>query len=548
MKTKFNRILLATAALSLLWAGSVHLRAATTTLFVTNTADSGPGSLRAALAGAGDGDTIDATGVSGTIILTNGQLAVSRGVTVLGPGAAVLTVSGNHASRVFNVTGANVTIRSLTIADGQSAQSGAGINASGNSGSVIAVTDCIFTNNGTLLDGGGICDNPGVTMTISNCTVSGNSATGAGGGIVNNNSTVTLVASTMTGNSANLGGAIFNEGASPSGTLTILASTLNNNSANYGAAIYTGSGGSGNATVTIASSTLSDNSGHESINNDCYWGGTATLKINASTFSHEKIFNDGGTLETGDTIFNACVPPSAANLINRGGAITSCGYNLSSDDGGGFLTNATDQINTDPKLGSLQNNGGPTPTHALLAGSPALDKGKRDAVQALAVNLDQRGFARPVDDPFLGNAAGGDGSDIGAFESQSGTDTDADGLPDSWELTYFGGLSTCATDDPDGDGQNNLFEYVAGLNPTNPASVFQVRVENVTGQPDQKKLTFKPWVSGRTYTPEFTTNLTAAFAPLTGDTTSVTNDTEVVVTDLNAGGAARYYRIRLSLP
>jgi hypothetical protein len=427
MKTKCNSSILVAACLALLCATPVNLRAANPFIIVTNTADSGPGTLRQALADAGDGMTIDATGVSGTITLTNGELSVSNSVTLLGPGASILTVSGNNASRVFNVTGTNVTISSLTIANGYSTNNGAGIYAAGSPGSIIAINDCVVTNNSTSLNGGGICDNSGVTMTISNCTISGNSTTGSGGGIFNNNSTVTVVASTLCGNSANLGGAIYNEGASPSGTLEIDASTFSNNSANYGAAIYNHGGQSGNATVTIANSTLSDNSGHQSIDNDGAWGGTATVRINASTLkrnSPTEIFNDGlsgghATLEMGDTILNAAASASGANLANREGTITSYGYNLSSDDGGGYLTNATDQINiTNLLLGPLQDNGGPTWTHALLSGSPAIDQGKANAVPGLGLTTDQRGFPRPVDFAGVSNAPGGDGSDIGAFEAQ----------------------------------------------------------------------------------------------------------------------------------
>jgi hypothetical protein len=78
------------------------------------------------------------------------------------------------------------------------------------------------------------------------------------------------------------------------------------------------------------------------------------------------------------------------------------------------VTNATDQINTDPLLGPLANNGGPTFTHALLPGSPVIDKGK-----SFGLAIDQRGFPRPVDDPCVANASGGDGSDVGTFEMQS---------------------------------------------------------------------------------------------------------------------------------
>src|SRR5262249_33390991 len=82
------------------------------------------------------------------------------------------------------------------------------------------------------------------------------------------------------------------------------------------------------------------------------------------------ISNDsGGTAQMGDTILNG------ARTIANSGTFTSLGYNLASDNGGGVLTGPSDQINTDPMLGPLQDNGGPTFTHALLPGSPAIDAG-----------------------------------------------------------------------------------------------------------------------------------------------------------------------------
>ena len=92
--------------------------------------------------------------------------------------------------------------------------------------------------------------------------------------------------------------------------------------------------------------------------------------------------------------------------------MTSLGYNLSRDRGGGYLTATGDQTNKDPMLGHLAYYGGPTRTHMLLTGSPAIDKGKN--VNSLAT--DQRGFARHIDDGSIANASGGDGTDIGAFE------------------------------------------------------------------------------------------------------------------------------------
>ncbi len=422
---------------------------------VTNTADSGPGTLRNVLAGTINGAIIDATGIAGTITLTSGELAVPLSVTILGPGPAVLTVSGNLASRVFNLTGTNVTIDGLTIANGQSALNGAGINAGGGPGSVVTVRDCIVTNNSTTVDGGGIYNNASVMMAITNCIISGNHASAWGGGIYNHGESgrpavMTISASTLSGNSAASGGGILNFGWSGGATLTVNACTISSNSASSeqgGGGIYNVGDYSGNASVMVHACTFSGNSA-------MFGGG---------------ILNEGyaGTaiVQVGDTILSRGAP--GENLYNFYGLIVSAGYNLSSDSGSGLLIATGDQINTDPKLGPLQGNGGLTPTHALRAGSPAIDKGKRDAIPALARDTDQRGLDRLVDNPFLANATGGDGSDIGAFEvpGSGGYDTDADGLPDFWELACFGNLDWSATDDPDHDGQNNGQEYLADTSP-----------------------------------------------------------------------------------
>jgi len=426
MKTKLTSLTLRIALLALLCATPIRLRA--TTYTVTSTNDSGSGSLRASLASATNGDTIDMTGVTGTIVLTNGQLNVPNSVTMLGPGASALTVSGNNASRVFNVTGTNVTISGLTIANGNTTNlNGAGIYAGGGAGSVFTLTGSVITNNSTLLDGGGIYNSSSVT--ISNCTISGNGAPGgSGGGIYNSNSTMTVNASTLSGNNASVGGGILNDGEYGSAMLAVNASTLSGNWANYGGGIFN-DGGYGNATLTINVSTFSTNTagGGGAIINGGAWGGSSvTLTINAGTFSGNSagdggIENDGrfdgsATLEIGDTILNAGT--SGATIFSLAGTVTSDGYNLSSDDGGGYLTSTADQINTNPLLGPLQNNGGPTFTHALLWGSPAIDQGNRYAAPGLHLNTDQRGFQRPIDFPGIPNAFGGDGSDIGAFEAQ----------------------------------------------------------------------------------------------------------------------------------
>ena len=124
------------------------------------------------------------------------------------------------------------------------------------------------------------------------------------------------------------------------------------------------------------------------------------------------ILNEGtpegsADMELGSSILNA--GGSCENIFNAG-TVTSLGYNVSSDDGGGVLTGPGDQINTDPMLGPLQNNGGPTLTHELLLGSPAINTG--DPTFTPPPFFDQRGhgFDRVVNG-FI---------DKGSFEVQSG--------------------------------------------------------------------------------------------------------------------------------
>jgi hypothetical protein len=127
-----------------------------------------------------------------------------------------------------------------------------------------------------------------------------------------------------------------------------------------------------------------------------------------------------------------------------------------------------------------------------------------------------------------------------------------DGLPDWWQNQYFNLNNPNAAPGKDvtGTGQNNLFKYTAGLDPTNPASIFVLKIVAVTGQPTQKALTWKPWASGRTYTPLYRTNLVsgASWGPLPSYTGPTTNSTEITITDTAASEKTKFYRINISMP
>jgi hypothetical protein len=127
-----------------------------------------------------------------------------------------------------------------------------------------------------------------------------------------------------------------------------------------------------------------------------------------------------------------------------------------------------------------------------------------------------------------------------------------DGIPDWWLVQYFGtppNPKAAPGVDVDGTGQNNLFKYTAGLDPTNPASIFVLKIASVNGQPSQKNLIYNPIAGGRTYTIESRTNLvTGSYAALGSASGPLTNGTQVTVTDTNAVQASKFYHVHISLP
>jgi Right handed beta helix region len=445
-------------------------------IVVTNTNDSGPGSLRDALAIANDGDTIDATGVSGTILLTSGELQITHNVTINGPGAVNLAVNGNTASRMFENFASDVTISGLTITNGlppiADNNGGGGIlnhgeltlsdsivsnsvafsNSSGggifcDAGGTLTITNSQISSNsaGNLVDGvgGGICGADGATVTVTHSMINDNGAGCAGGGIAIANGQLTVINSTISGNGiggpcqGGPGGGIAFFG---NGTLTVTNSTISNNGAG-GTPNGSGAGMwlAGEGTATISNSTISDNSTDSggggggivnslrmlTVTNSTISGNSTagsgggidnegTLTTANTTFSGNAAFSggaiyNGATVEIRDTVLNA--GKFGGTILSNGGTVTSLGYNLASDDAGGVLTGPGDQINTDPMLGALQDNGGPTFTHELLSGSPAINAG--DPSFSPPPFFDQRGpnFYRVRDGR----------SDIGSFEVQAGS-------------------------------------------------------------------------------------------------------------------------------
>jgi uncharacterized repeat protein (TIGR01451 family) len=342
---------------------------------VTTNADSGAGSLRQAILEACDGSTIGFDGtLTGPITLTTGELVINKNLTINGLGANLLTVSGNNASRVFNIqAGKTATISGLTLTGGNP---GAG-------------------------DGGGVF-NAG-TLTLASCAVTGSSAT-SGGGLVNSTGgTMTVTASTISGNTAaSQGGGIQN-----AGTLTLVNSTV---SGNTGDGLSNGTGGIANLT----NDTFAGNSIRGITSNS---GATTNIR-------NTLVVNTPGAVGDLSGNFNS----QGNNLIGK--ADGSTGFAI-----GDKLGTVASPLNA--LLAPLGNYDGPTQTHALLPGSPAIDAGNNcvtDLVHCSDANIpqlttDQRGFTR-----FAGSSV-----DIGAFESRGFTIAATSGTPQSAVInTAFG--------------------------------------------------------------------------------------------------------------
>jgi len=392
---------------------------------VTSLADSGAGTLRDTIAASGDGDIITFSAI-GKINLTSGTLDIFHSITITGQqGVEVTRASGAFGIFAIDST-STVTIANITISNGL-APSGGGIHNTGR----LTVSGCIFTGNKALYnsvsgEGGAITNYANGHLAVAFCTFNQNDSISAGGAIYNfgysgATPVTTVDNSTFTGNgtSTQYGGAIGGGLA----TCTVRGCTIVNNTAKSGGGGIYNKGG----TLTVNNCTVANNTapvGGGIYNIGEFTSYVANAAVTNCTLSRNAAPNGGGIYNTATQGGNAFVQLSnsilystsadpGSNLVNDGlgTSITSRGYNLSSDNGGGFLTAAGDQINTDPKLGPLQDNGGATTTMALLPGSPAQDKGKK-----FDVPTDQRGLPRPTDIPSIPNASGGDGSDIGAVE------------------------------------------------------------------------------------------------------------------------------------
>ncbi|MGD8782635.1 MAG: choice-of-anchor Q domain-containing protein [Ignavibacteria bacterium] len=377
------------------------------TITVTNTNDSGTGSLRQAITNATSGDVIEFS-VTGTITLSS-QLTIGKNLTINGPGASALTISGNSSVRVIEVNSSyTLNINNLSIKNGTHGSYGGGIE---NDQGTLTIDNCFFSGNevtGTAT--GGAVDAYNGSLTITNSTFSGNTAGGRGGAVSAYGGTTTIENCTLDNNHADMGGAIGQ--LQSTGNLTVTNCTISNNQASdIGGGIYWYNGN----TVNINNSTLSGNNATNQGGAFADGTGSPTVNINSCTLVNNTVTSGSGggidlrgaTVNMKNTILASNTATTGANLNTSGsGTLNSQGYNLCDAALSAFTGTGDIQSGT-LNIGALADNGGSTQTHALLAGSDAIDaipEGGNSYNGAYAT--DQRGNTRP----------NGTNADIGAFE------------------------------------------------------------------------------------------------------------------------------------
>jgi CSLREA domain-containing protein len=388
---------------------------------VNSVADPGNGicnaaqcTLREAINDPGSTEISFAPGLTGPITLASlegggGSLRINKTLSVTGPSTRIVirrrsTDPAFRIFQIFNPTVApTVTLTNLVVRGGESniepfGGLGSGIDNQGtlrlihcvvasNSGdgggifnfeAALTLVDSRVSNN----DGGGI-ENAGrmATLTLDHSTVSGNSGTESqGGGIINQTGAVTLTNSTVSANTGLFGGGILNN----SGGITINNSTVSGNSASEGGGIFNLEGRVNltNSTVSRNSAASGDGGGIRII------GTTSRTRLRNTTVAHNSATQGGGGIRTSGPLIltNSLVALNTAaqgpDVLKSGGLTAPVtarfsllgignGSSVSDGENGNQVGNRSNPL--DPLLGPLANNGGPTRTHALLLGSPAID-------------------------------------------------------------------------------------------------------------------------------------------------------------------------------
>jgi hypothetical protein len=448
------------------------------------------------------------------IVVTNGTygpVSVNKALTVQsvnGPNVTVIN-GGDHLGHERCATLFDVAVMvGFTLTNGAAGEGQGGGVLCESAGAVLS--NCVLTGNSANSGGGAYGG------TLNNCTLTGNSAYMDGGGAYG----CTLGNCTLTGNSAEIGGGAYG--------CTLYNCTLTGNLAEDGGGAYGG---------TLNNCALTGNSAEDGSGGGAYYG-----TLNNCTLTGNSAYMDGGGAY-GGTLNNCTL---TGNLAGSAGGAYNCTLNNCI-----AYYNSGSEPNYDPSstlnyccttplpggIGNITN----TPLFVDYAGgnlrlqsdSPCINSGDNAYVVG---TTDLDGNPRIV----------GGTVDIGAYEYQTPTSI----LSYAWLQQY--GLPTDGSADyadTDGTGQNNLFKWVAGLDPTNPASVFVLNIASVPNPSQAMNLNFNPLALGRAYTPQFSTDLVSGvWMPLTTYTGPLTNGNQVTITDTNPIPPQEFYRIDITLP
>lgn len=324
--------------------------------------------------------SLDIQGILENESLT-GDLDVTDTLTIRGEGADKTIIDARGIDRVLDLPtwGTSLTLENLTLTNGSLPPS------------------LHWTKKG----GGGIRNRGHLTLRnviIRNNHVSGTSSGDAGGGLFNY-AQCTVSKTTIENNSAGRGGGVYNF---QDGTFTLSESSLLNNTSNSGGGLRN------DGTLKIINSTISGNNTRIDQAHD--GGGVfnegnldviqATIASNSASGSGGGIWNQGRL-----SLINTILADNEPGNCNPSAALLSLGHNLESDNTC-QLDASADLLNAEAKLAPLTDNGGPTKTHALIIGSPAIDSGQD--LSAEGITVDQRGKSRPD----------GGGYDIGSYETR----------------------------------------------------------------------------------------------------------------------------------
>ncbi len=405
-------------------------------LTVTTCADDGPGSLRAAVAAAADGDTIDLTTLHcGTITLQTGAIPVPLdNLTLTGPGRGVLAIDGNAADRVFIHPGhGELALNALTIRNGRDRATGFHVAGGGciASAGYLTLTDSMVSScyaGGEGAYGGAIY---AYALTLSNSTLSGNVANGvhedAGTAAFGGAAFVYLmqfVDSTVSGNRAehhvNVGRTSYDIGG---GVISVRGGQISGSTIDSNVSQGRGGGIATFTSIQVSNSTISGNVAASGAGGGVFLRWPSAMQLDNSTVTANRGVGGGVWLAADGSSFNSSIvhgnaavdstdplvasfPDVQAQPLQTTTATVGGSHNLV----GSYSPNLDlppDTRDIDPQLGPLAFNGGLTRTHALLEDSPAIDAG----ANPLANAYDQRGapFAR----------VSGAAADIGAYERQA---------------------------------------------------------------------------------------------------------------------------------